>query len=42
MKLTYEEQEKIIKENVFKKFLQNSWQFLKKSIYSYQSLKGGD
>ena len=37
-----EEQEKIIKDNVFKKFLQNSWQILKKSIYSYQSLKGGD
>ena len=29
MKLTYEEQEKIIKDNVFKKFLQNSWQILK-------------
>lgn len=29
-----EEQEKLIKENVFKKFLQNSWQFFKKSIYS--------
>lgn len=37
-----EEQEKLIKENVFKKFLQNSWQIFKKSIYSYQSLKGGD
>ena len=37
-----EEQEKLIKDNVFKKFLQNSWQIFKKSIYSYQSLKGGD
>ena len=37
-----EEQEKIIKDNVFKKFLQNSWQIFKKSVYSYQSLKGGE
>ena len=37
-----EEQEKLIKDNVFKKFLQNSWQIFKKSVYSYQSLKGGD